>query len=248
MQKTLIHQAEDQLKLFGKFINSYDQKLQSLNLEESSLKCKQRTHPISLKYSGNIENLQLARLIESDNKLLNKILLTFAHLCQECQKLEAECAQTLIKFIFQDEELCTFREGKLNDGISTEKCFLKISESMEFLYEIKLLTQHCILVANNILHQCGAFLAHNKLPFIIHFSEVFQNLSRILVQMVKFDEILFRSNFQKCWNGYKKTISSVGGSMNKFPNFTESEINGLLNVLNELEFLFSGSIFQVSCF
>lgn len=243
MQETIIHQAEDQLKLFGKFIDEYDKELGALQPE--SVISKQRSQPISLKYSGIFENLQLARLIESDNKLLNKVLLTFSHLCQECQKLEAECSKILMKFIFQDEELCAIRENKADDGRSTEKCFVKISESMEFLYEIKLLTQHCILVANNILHQCGAFLTHNKLPFIIHFPEVFQNFSKILVQMVKFDEVLHRSNYQKCWTGYKKTISSVGGSMNKFPNYSESEINGLLNVLNELEFLFTGSIFQV---
>lgn len=245
--KNLIHQAEDQLKLFGKFIDLYDKKLQSLT-NATGVKCNKTSPPTSLKYSGTFENLSLPRLIESDNKLLNKILLTFSHLCEESQRLEAECFQTLMKFIFQDEELCAFREDKDDDGRSTEKCFVKMSESMEFLYEIKLLTQHCILVANNILLQCGAFLTHNKLPFVIHFPEVFQNLSRILVQMVKFDEVLSRSNYQKCWSGYKKTISSVSGNMNRFPNYTESEISGLLNVLNELDFLFTGSIFQVGSY
>lgn len=246
--KSLIHQAEDQLKLFGKFVDLYDKKLQSLTLAENNnfVKCNNAAPPTSLHYSGTYENLPLPRLIESDNKLLNKVLLTFSHLCQECQTLEAECSQTLMKFLFQDEELCAFREGNADDGRSTEKCFVKMSESMEFLYEIKLLTQHCILVANNILHQCGAFLTHNKLPFVIHFPEVFQNLSRILVQMVRFDEALSRSNYQKCWSGYKKTISSVSGNMNKFPKYSEGEINGLLNVLNELDFLFTGNVFQVS--
>lgn len=246
--QNLIHQAEDQLKLFGKFINTYDKKLQTLTSADNNnlVRCYKGTPPTSLKYSGAFENLPLPRLIESDNKLLNKVLLTFSHLCQECQTLEAECSQTLMKFLFQDEELCAFREDKADDGRSTEKCFVKMSESMDFLYEIKLLTQHCILVSNNILHQCGAFLTHNKLPFVIHFPEIFHNLSRILVHMVKFDEVLRRSNYQKCWTGYKKTISSVSGNMNRFPNYSESEINGLLNVLNELDFLFTGSIFQVS--
>lgn len=169
--------------------------------------------------------------------------MTFSHLCQECQNLEAECSQALMKFLFQDEELCALREDKADEGRSTEKCFVRMSESMEFLYEIKLLAHHCILVAYNIIQQCGTFLTHNKLPNVIHFPEGFKNLSRILVQMVKFDEVLSRSNYQKCWNGYKKSISSVSRNMNRFPNYMENEINGLLNVLNELNFLFTGSIF-----
>lgn len=68
----------------------------------------------------------------------------------------------------------------------------------------------------------------------------------MFLTILTFDEILFRSNFARYWPMYKKTVDNLSNSKTSWENCSWSEMNGIQNCLQELDFLFSGSIFRVS--
>lgn len=164
------------MKNFGTFLDLHDKKLQQLSQKTTQVPSarapptlKILTKPlVEVNYSANQEQLILLRLLESD-RLLNKTLLTFAHLCAEVDTLTRKAQHMQIKFIYIDENLCTlFADEDGNGGPDaarqTNEILLQMSESMQFVCDIQFLLQRCIVLGNNLLHQCGAYgaLEDNK--------------------------------------------------------------------------------------
>lgn len=128
---------------------------------------------VQVDYAANEEALMLVKLLESE-RMLNKVLLTFGHLCAEIDDIRQEAKQMQLKFLFKDEELLLLMQdvsGLENDvdssrnskgGNNNNRVMLKMSESMEFLCKMQFLLQRCILLGNNLLHQCGAVVASDK--------------------------------------------------------------------------------------
>ena len=116
----------------------------------------------------------LVKLLESE-RMINKVLLTFGHLCAEIDDISKEARQMQLKFLFKDEELLIIMQNNFtedgekesskhgNNNNTNNNVMLKMSESMEYLCQMQFLLQRCILLGNNLLHQCGAVLAHDKI-------------------------------------------------------------------------------------
>ncbi|XP_055844136.1 WASH complex subunit 4 [Episyrphus balteatus] len=256
-QNTQISSAEEELKNFGNFLEKHDQLLKQLlgkSLNNTKLKPQldKFNQPIKVNYDSNQENLPLLKLIDSD-RLLNKSILTFAYLCNEIEEIVIAAKSMQMKFLYIDEDLCTLESNgddinqipDKNESESNNQQYLhKMSCSLDFLCNIQFLVQRCILLASNVLHQCGAFLAFENQVFEFKFFNVFDSLGSILFHLLVFDEILSSSNFHRFWSSYKKTVEKISRNSDKLDFCTKAEIVGLINCLNELEFLFSGSIFQ----
>lgn len=256
-QNTQLSSAEEELKNFGNFLTKHDQLLQHL-LAKSFDKSKRKSQvdkfnqPIKINYDSNQENIPLLKLIDSD-RLLNKSILTFAYLCNEIDEISATAQAMQMKFLYIDEDLCTlevniddsFQDINKNDSETNNQQYLhKMSCSLNFLCNTQFLVQRCILLASNVLQQCGAFLAFENQVFEFKFFDVFDSLGNILLHLLIFDEILASSNFHRFWSTYQKTVEKISRNSDKLDFCTKTEIVGLTNCLSELEFLFSGTIFQ----
>lgn len=118
---------------------------------------------VEVNYSANQEQLILLRMLESD-RLLNKTLLTFAYLCAEVDSIARKAQQMQIKFLYIDENLCALLADEDGNGgpdavRQTNEILLQMSESIQFVCDIQFLLQRCIVLGNNLLHQCGAYCA-----------------------------------------------------------------------------------------
>ncbi|XP_018798524.1 PREDICTED: WASH complex subunit 7 homolog [Bactrocera latifrons] len=256
-QAAIISSAEEQLKNFGSFLDIHDKKLQQLSQKTTKVPSarppptlKILTTPlVEVNYSANQEQLSLLRLLESD-RLLNKTLLTFAHLCAEVDTLTRRAEHMQIKFLYIDENLCALLADEDGNGgpdaaRQTNEILLQMSESMQFVCDIQFLLQRCIVLDNNLLHQCGAYCAledNKNLEF--RFVDVFDCLADLLLQILIFNEILAGSNFCRFWPTYKKTVEALAQNGQHQEFCTASELIGLRNCLEEFDFLFSGTIFQ----
>ncbi|XP_067640358.1 WASH complex subunit 4 isoform X2 [Eurosta solidaginis] len=170
-QTAIISSAEEQLKSFGTFLDHHDKKLNRLmqtatafpSLWSPKTPNPSTTSLVNVNYSANQEQLELLRILESD-RLLNKTLLTFAHLCGEADGLVHKAQQMQTKFLYIDENLCVLLADKDGSGGAdankkTNEILLQMSESVQFLCNIQFLLQRCIVLGNNMLHQCGAYCA-----------------------------------------------------------------------------------------
>jgi hypothetical protein len=86
------HAAEQLLRSYGRFLRNFKD---GLNLEVSA-KSSHKNKIIGLKYGDNCENISIFELLNSDNKVLSKILLVFFHLQKEATKLD-EGAREIIE-------------------------------------------------------------------------------------------------------------------------------------------------------
>lgn len=200
-----ISSAKSQLKLYGKFLESNDKLLNNILFENSNNKneryYRNNIDQISVKicspvtiYSPCHENISILEIIKSDNKILNKIITTFASLCNEVDKVKIEAESYQLKFLYIDEDLCTFEEkGR------TDECYIKISSTLNLLLNIQHCIKHCSFLAKSILQQLGAFFTFEKQLLGIHltmeFQAVFDRLNTVIVQLIIFDEILSSSIF-----------------------------------------------------
>ncbi|KAM7347457.1 strumpellin and WASH-interacting protein [Cochliomyia hominivorax] len=258
---TIISSAEEQLRNYGTFLDGHDKKLSKI-LHKNKIENKEipllREPLVQINYAAPEEEQMLVKLLESE-RILNKVLLTFGHLCAEIDEICKEAREMQLKFLFKNEELFLIMQDvsngenlenstKKNNQTSNinNRVMLKMSESMEFLCKMQFLLQRCILLGNNLLHQCGAVMAHNKTATgidtkLVHICDY---LSSLFLNILIFDEILYRSHFARFWPSYKKTIEAISHSNNNWNNCTASELNGLRNCLQELDFLFTGCIFR----
>ncbi|XP_075157033.1 strumpellin and WASH-interacting protein isoform X2 [Haematobia irritans] len=260
-QSVIISSAEQQLKNFGSFLEDHDKKLKNLlNKNQhngNSEKPLTRSPLVKINYASNREELSLVKLLESE-RVLNKVLLTLCHLCEEINYINKEADEIHLKFLYKDEELLLTLQNVESGGdegdvdltkqhnSTNSSVLLQMSESMEFLCKMNFLLQRCILLCNNLLHQCGAILdnENNVSSVDIKLTHVCDYLSQIFVTILIFDEILYRSNFARYWLMYKKAVETLTNSKTYWENCTTSELHGIHNCLQELDFLFSGHIFR----
>lgn len=174
-----VSSAEEQLRKYGLFLDEHDKKLARILGKDPDYSKKTpiwREPLIQLDYAAHEEKFLLVKLLESD-RMVNKVLLTFGHLCAEIDDISKEAKQMQLKFLFKDEELLIIMQNNFSEDAETEtpkhgnnnnnnnnnNIILKMSESMEYLCQMQFLLQRCILLGNNLLHQCGAVLAHDKI-------------------------------------------------------------------------------------
>ncbi|CAD7093893.1 unnamed protein product [Hermetia illucens] len=257
-QDAQVTSGETQLKSFGSFLDDYDSRLTSLlngltnghaenfhsNLDKVQIESSAEIPAITISYTPPSECISIFRLADSDNKTLNKVLATFSQLCDEGTKLKTTARQYQFKLLYFDDHLCAYEE-------QGEECLNGMGDLLELLYSVQYLSQRCITVASTILQQLRALFTYRAidnrldLQLAMQFQEIFNRLSETILQLIVFDEILVSSRLQNFWQTYKKAIYSISRNKDRFNHsYTEYAISGLTNVLNSLEMLFAGSLFQ----
>lgn len=192
------------------------------------------------------ESLNLFQLVNTNNKILNKIVCVFAHLCLEAKHLRELAERYQLEFLYIDQEIFA------DTSKDQHQLIVAMSEQLEFLCNIQYLVQRTLFVAIDMFKQLGAFFAdsryilNNNISTSIQLQSVFGYLADLATIFVTFDQILFKSNLCETWSMFMKSINSLYDNLDQFSGqYNESEIGGLRNVLNELELLFKGDLFQM---
>lgn len=171
--------GEQQLRQFGKFLDSHNRLLKALENEqhimhnESHIFTKFRV-TIDHGYNGNCEKVSLFHLVESDNKMLNKNIIVFTSLCDEIDYLNAEAKSLQLNLLYYDEHAEYMKEPA---NLITRK----ISTILEFLFNTRRFFQRCNDVLELTIRQFSTLCdetrwignANNSLYFQVSFSTLF---------------------------------------------------------------------------
>lgn len=155
--------GELQLKSFGQFIESYDKQLAALSTSDTTVSTngmlpvpKSQYSPLTINYDAGGERVSLIQLIDSDDRILNKVLIVFAQLCEEIQQLAADSLKYQHQLFFFDEELVEVEEA--GNG---QLYLIKISDTLDFLFECKYFFQRCLLICSNLFQQLFALFGND---------------------------------------------------------------------------------------
>ncbi|XP_049805094.1 WASH complex subunit 4 [Schistocerca nitens] len=238
--------GELQLRKYGKFLEDYGNQLKGIEaaLAESicsTLDC--RTDPVGIKLSPH-ENTSLLQIIDTDNKVLNKVVTVFASLCKEVRCLQADASDKYYN------ALLFYGEG-VEEGTKNEAAQLMISRLLPDLQSLACFLKRCEQVEVNIIQQIAALYPTTKdVPQVInatdiHFQDVFEHLGDLLLILVTLDEIIStQSTLHNHWSLFKRTIKSVHHDPTKF-GVPPEKLKTFEKMLCELENqLLTGKIFQ----
>ncbi|XP_055537833.1 WASH complex subunit 4 isoform X2 [Wyeomyia smithii] len=203
-----------QIKDFGRFLEDYDVNLHHLGFESDSVKCKIPTMYLSL--DATQEKIDCVHLIDTDNKILNKILYTFCTLCQECGSLKDEFTNLTEQFLCFDESLNDNPDQLRENSTVTadQSSLLVIGDKIELLTQIKCYFERITEVSLLILLQLGGiFDPANKFGHFNHLNcelhVMFECLEELIYLPVLFDVIVGNSVFKTYWKFYVKQINAL---------------------------------------
>ncbi|PNF21208.1 hypothetical protein B7P43_G05087, partial [Cryptotermes secundus] len=239
--------GEVQLRSYGRFLEEYGAQLKGIEEALEDSVCDSwdvSLGPIYLQFVP-YEHTTLLQLIDTDNKVLNKILVVFATLCAEVRYLKSEAKNKYYDTIlFYGEG----GEGNLQDGAAQ----LLLSRMLPHLQELSCFVKRCEQVVVQIVEQLAALYSSSRdATYVInatgiHFQDVFEHLGDILVVLLTLDEVLGNhSTLHDHWIIYKRTVKSVQHDPSKFGVEWE-KLKNFENLLSKLEnHLLTGKIFQI---
>lgn len=168
--------GEQQLRQFGKFLDSHNRLLKALENEQHIMHNESHIFTqfrvtIDHGYNGNCEKVSLFHLVESDNKMLNKNIIVFTSLCDEIDYLNAEAKSLQLNLLYYDEHAEYMKEPA---NLITRK----ISTFLEFLFNTRRFFQRCNDVLELTIRQFSTLCdetrwignANNSLYFQVSFS------------------------------------------------------------------------------
>lgn len=166
--------------------------------------------------------------------------------------------------------------NRIDGGPLTADALCRISDFLDLLCRTEHFVERCYVVIAEIIKQFSALFAPENKYYVnvnssslhfqvshesngrncdFHFSfsfqtqTVFNYLAEATVLIVKFDTVLKNGQLHVLWSHYAKAIALAEQNLHKFNEerkFNRDEIAGLSNVLQKIDYLFSGDLFQVS--
>ncbi|KAJ6648574.1 WASH complex subunit 4 [Pseudolycoriella hygida] len=223
-----------QLRQFNEFLENHCELLERLKKISASkaLKVEPSTYrPISLDPDMPNENITWFQLINSDDKLLVKLISTFCELTSEVNRLIDESKSLLLDFMYQDDAC---------ENLSKSQIFVQISRNLELLYTILNFLQRCSGVASEIFNQMSEFVAFKE-QFNGHFfsATVIGSLADLLVVVATYEQIFSTCMMREHWSSFRKAVESV-----VVDDCRNDDMTALQIVIGELEQLFDGKLFQ----
>ena len=233
-----------QLRTYSSFMSQYSQQLTDLGAAlttKDNASCDKQLDPISLETSPN-ECTSLLSLVNTDNKVLNKVIIALSALCLEVEYLKKEAEEDFFDpLLFYGEGIELQKEdgsrqnqiGRMLPTLQKLSCF--ISRSREVL-------KHMVL-------QLAAL--HNKsMPKVmdvsqVHFTTVFECIGVLLRIMITLDGIVSANTTLKDdWSQYKMILKSVNQDPAKYET-TDEKLKPFAKMLGKIEKqILSGQILQ----
>nr|XP_034984556.1 WASH complex subunit 4 isoform X2 [Zootoca vivipara] len=236
-----------QLKNYGKFLEAYTSQLKRIEdaLDDSVGDVWDfNLDPIALNLLP-YEQSSLLELINTENKVLNKVITVYAALCCEIKKLRYE-AET--KFY---NGLLFYGEGAMDSSKVEGDGQIQMGRFISFLQELSCFVTRCYEVVMNVVHQLAALYTSNKnAPKVIetsgvHFQAMYEHLGELLAVLLTLDEIIDNhATLKEHWTMYKRLLKSVHHNPSKF-GVQEDKLKPFEKLLLKLENqLLDGTIFQ----
>lgn len=229
--------AENVLRNYGRFIRSYKAKLRT------AAKSEIREDLFRLSVGEKNENISAFELLESDNRVLSKILLVFFHLGQEAKRLNYGSKEIAEKLIVIDDEIKTSDNNELTPDEATDNAIVRFSYALEDLLNMKFLIQNSIFLAVNVIHQYSALLSMEKFIQIsptAAFPSNLDDVGLLFKNFMMFDAIFASSDYKTYLQLYGEMISAQEGQIDG------NALRNLQNTLHELSLLLDGNIFQLA--
>lgn len=247
-----VFSAQLQLKKYGKFLEEYSQSLDLiLGKHSDRRKLFNNNTVISVINDDDLEATSLFQIIESDNKILSKVLLTFASLFDDLHQIKSDSKNLALNFVLMDESLAELETQCTDKAQLKSYCLSRgqFGNVLEMLFKIKYFIEHVSDLVCTTIRQLGA-LFENEKEFIkvsksIHFQSVFHHVAELFVIVITFQELLQNASLSNYWQFYKQAINSIKYNVDRFDvKFEQSGIRGVEGVLLELEQLLLGDLFE----
>lgn len=240
------------MKKYGKFLNDYNESLDKLvqNLFEYNPALKP-SNIITLSNNDHLEATSVFQIIDSDNKVLCKILISFSALYENVKEIKNEAQHLLHNFVLMDEGLAEF-ETNCTDKSKLKATYLsnvQFGNVLENLFKVRFFLKYVIEVICSTIQQLGALYEIEK-EYIntsksIHFQSVFHYIADMLVILITFQEILKNASLSHCWQFFKQSIKSVKYNLDTFEQkFDIHSIQGVESTLIDLEQILIGDVFE----
>lgn len=235
-----VQAAESLLRSYGRFLRNYKENLKQLI---SSNQSESRKPLFRLKFGENLENVSVFELLESDNKILNKILIVFFHLGTEAKRLDIESKKIIEKLILFSDEINSSDNSDLSNEEATNNVIVKFSFALEDLLNMKFLIQNSIFLSVNVIHQFSALFTMEKYFRITPSSCFPSNLDDVgllFKNLMVLDAIFQNADYKTFLQLYGELVSQQEGQMD------DDLWRNLQNTLFELSLLLEGNIFQLA--
>lgn len=127
-----LQSSENLLRNFGRFLRNYKG-----NLSNRISSSENRVKLFQLKFGGDTENVSVFELLESENKILNKILLVFFHLGNEAIRLDNAAKKIIARLIIVEDEIRSSDNSSLTAEEATSNVIVQFSYALEDLLNMK---------------------------------------------------------------------------------------------------------------
>lgn len=232
--------AENLLRSYGKFLRNYKENLKQ---RVTSSKTDKDLRLFQLKFE-DVEKTQVFELLDSDNKILNKILLVFFHLGREARRLNNGSKRIIEKLIIIEDEIKSSENDELTPEEASNNAVVKFSYALEDLLNMKFLIQNSIFLIYNVIHQFSALFTMEKYLSITMDSPCFpsnlDDVANLLKNLMILDEIFENSDYKTYLKLYGELIAAQEGQVD------DNVLRNLQNTIQELFLLLDGNIFQLA--
>jgi WASH complex subunit 7, N-terminal len=235
--------AENLLRSYGRFLRSYKENLQKI--QSSKCKSSDKEQKIfQLSSDGEeVENISVFEMLESENKILNKILLVFFHLGNEAKRLNNGAKRITERLILIEDEIKSSDNSNLSPEEATNNAVAKFSFALEELLNMKFMIHSSIFLSVNVIHQFSALFSMEKY-FRITPSSCFpsnlDDVGMLFKNLMNLDSVFKNSEYKTYLELYGELISKQEGLID------DNILRNLQNTLHELHLLLDGNIFPIA--
>lgn len=228
---------EVQLRKYGRFIENNSKKLRSIEDSFTGGSKIFGNNPINIRLSRQ-EQVEILNLIDTDNKILNKIVIVLTSLCLEVRERKEEAYSKFYNALLQFIEECD------NDNQRTSH--VTISNYLPLFQELLCYVNRCHQIVIELVQQLAAiYTTSQKNQTInsanVHFEDMMDHLGDVLTILVTLDRLIgSMENILEGWSLYKRLIKTV-----QVNNISSEKLSMFENITKDLESnLLTGKIFH----
>eukprot|EP01137_Pigoraptor_chileana_P013132 Opistho-2@66313 len=194
------------------------------------------------------EQTTVLELVQTNNKILTKVLTAFASLCLEINALRHEAETTFYGSLAMYGEVAAHSDAPVKHDEGEVQ--LMVARLLPLLQSVDSFVRRCQVVLRNLTHQLSALHTKNKSAQAIdvtgvHLQTVFEYMGELLAVLITLDEIIAaNSNITNHWSLYKRMFKSIRADPARFGT-DETGVRQMERVLMNLESqVLTGNMFQ----
>ncbi|XP_045597195.1 WASH complex subunit 4 [Procambarus clarkii] len=190
--------------------------------------------PVRLKMTP-FEQPSLVQLIQSDNKLVNKVVLALSALSLEASELVDEARSQLYP------PLVLYGSGVGEGGETTGESQISLSRILPTLHQVECYVRRVQKVSRNMLHQMTSLYSSERKAngFIdvteVHFQVIYEHFGFLLGTLITLDEIIISNSLlHEHWGAYRRLVRSAGSDQQRFGH-DKASLEPLEKMLSDVE-------------